>query len=370
MPKKTAKPRKIGVRQIAAAANVSAATVSRVLNGSSSVDPELQRVVLSAVAKFKIDPAQWNKTKSLVFLLGNRAFVHAFHSHILLGAEEYCAENGWELFFLSFKYSPQTPWDVLHLPTLVQRRDLVRGVILAGTHSRNLLELLTHRGLPFVALGNNLLGDSRDLCKDIVFSDDIRGGQDITRHLISIGHRDIWFVGNLRLPWFARCFEGYCRAMSEAGLAPLQSDIDFEDDGTIGYLGAKSVLSSGKPVTAIFAGNDPTAHGVYRALRDCGLDVPADISVAGCNDTLGTLLYPPLTTIREFPEQLGRRMAELLLNRVANPLQDQSFVTIPTEFVKRDSTGPAASGVSASAEPHPAQPKFPTVGYSMDRKGM
>jgi DNA-binding LacI/PurR family transcriptional regulator len=161
----------------------------------------------------------------------------------------------------------------------VQRRDLVRGVILAGTHSRNLLDLLAHKGIPFVVLGNNIIEESRDLCKDMVFSDDIQGGQDITRYLIGLGHRDIWFVGNKRLPWFARCFEGYSRAIVEAGLTPQHSSIDSEDDAEIGYLGAKSILTSGEPVTAIFAGNDPTAHGVYRALREYGLKIPSDISV-------------------------------------------------------------------------------------------
>jgi DNA-binding LacI/PurR family transcriptional regulator len=103
------------------------------------------------------------------------------------------------------------------------------------------------------------LGARQNLCKDMVFSDDMQGGQDITRYLIGLGHRYIWFVGNTRLPWFARCFEGYNRAISDAGLTPQHSDIDSEDGAEIGYLGAKSILTSGAPVTAIFAGNDPNA---------------------------------------------------------------------------------------------------------------
>lgn len=341
MKKSQSRQGKVGLREIAAEAGVSVATVSRVLNGNSSVAAEIQQQVFEAVSRFDIDLSQRNKTKSLVFLLGNRAFVHAFHSPILLGAEDYCAAHGWELFFLSFNYAPHVPWKELNLPKLVQRRDLVRGLILAGTHSRNLLELLKHKGIPFVVLGNNILGDSRDICTDMVFSDDIQGGKDVTRYLITLGHCDIWFVGNTRLPWFARCYEGYCRAIDEAGLVRHESIIDSEDDSAIGYLGAKSILNSGKPVSAIFAGNDPTASGVYRALRENGVNIPSEISVVGCNDTLGTLLYPALTTIREFPEQLGRRMVELLLNRIGNPRQELCYVTIPTEFIKRDSAGPA-----------------------------
>src|SRR5581483_4608035 len=102
-------------------------------------------------------------------------------------------------------------------------------------------------------------------------------------------------------------------------------------------LGTKSLLSRAKPVTAIFAGNDSTAHGVYKALRDSNLRVPDDISVAGCDDTVGEWLFPSLTTIREFPEHLGKQMVELILRRSGNPSREAQSVTLPTELIKRDS---------------------------------
>lgn len=343
------KKRKLGMREIASAANVSLATVSRVLNGNSRVAPEIQKIVLDVAAKFDVDPSQRNKTKALAFLLSNRAMLYPFHSRILIGAEAYCAAHGWDMVFLSFNYSPNVPWNGLHLPKAVQRHDVVRGLILAGTTSSNLLELLDHKGITFVVLGNNIIGDTRNLKYDVIFSDEIQGGMDMTRYLISLGHRHICFVGNTRLPWFARCFEGYRRAMDEAGLAPRQSSIDSENDSEIGYLGTKSLLARGEPVTAIFAGNDPTAHGVYRGLRDSGLRIPDDISVAGCNDTVGAWLHPGLTTIREFPEQLGKHMVETLLNRIAKPDQEAQSVTIPTEFIKRDSCRPIRGSEEAAS---------------------
>lgn len=329
--------KKLGLREIAAVANVSIATVSRVLNANSRVDPAIQKTVLDAVAKLDIDLSQRNKTKALAFLLSNRAMLHPFHSRILSGVEAYCAAHGWDLIFLSFNYLPNVPWKELRLPTVVQRHDVVRGVILAGTTSANLLELLEHKGISFVVLGNNIIGEPETLKSDVIFSDETQGGQDMTRYLVSLGHRRICFVGNTRLPWFARCYEGYRKGMEEAGLPPRVSSIDSENDTEIGYLGTKSLLASGEPVTAIFAGNDPTAYGVYKALRDSGLNIPKDISVAGCNDTIGAWLYPGLTTIREFPEQLGRHMVELLLSRIAEPHQESRRVIIPTEFIKRDS---------------------------------
>jgi DNA-binding LacI/PurR family transcriptional regulator len=328
---------KTGLREIASAAHVSITTASRVLNGNSRVDPAIQKAVLDAAKKLNVDLSQRNKAKALAFILSNRTLQDAFHSRILNGAEACCAAHGWDMVFLSFSYSPSTSWKDLRLPKVVQRRDVVRGVIVAGTNSKNLIELLDHKGITFVALGNNIIGEPTDLKADVTFSDDKQGGHDITRHLIELGHRDIWYVGNTRLPWFARCFAGYSRAMEEAGLVPRQSSIDSEDFTEIGYLGTKSLLAKGEPVTAIFAGNDPTAHGVYKGLRERGLRIPDDISVVGCNDTIGGLLYPGLTTIREFPEQLGKQMAEMIFNRIAQPDRDPQHITIPTEFIKRDS---------------------------------
>lgn len=337
MKQMPSKKSKLGLREIASAARVSVSTVSRVLNGNSSVDPAMRRNVLAAAADLEVDFSQRNKTRALAFLIGNRAKQHVFHSSVFFGAETYCAAQNWELIVRSSNYSSQAAGKELHPPNVVLRRDVVRGAILAGTNSPNLLELFTDKGVPFVVFGNNLIGEL-DMSKyDMVFSDDIQGGRDITRYLIGLGHQHIWFVGNTGLPWFARCYEGYRRGMEEAGLRPRRSTVDSEDEAEIGYIGTKSLLAKGEPVTAIFAGNDPTAHGVYRGIRDSGLKVPQDISVVGCDDTVGSWLFPALTTVREFPEQLGKQMARMLLSRIANPGQEPQQVTLPTELIKRDS---------------------------------
>jgi DNA-binding LacI/PurR family transcriptional regulator len=328
---------KIGLREIASAARVSVATVSRVLNGNNRVDMAIQKAVLDAATDLGVDLSQRNKVKVIAFLLSNRVMLHPFHSRVLSGAEEYCAAHGWDMVFLSFNYLSNVPWNELHLPRVIQRRDVIRAVILAGTNSTNLIDLLDHKGIPYVALGNNILGELEGSKSDLIFSDDSQGGYDITRHLISLGHRDIWFVGNIRLPWFARCFGGYSRAMDECGLVKRSSSIDSGDDTEVGYLGTKSLLARAEPVTAIFAGNDSAAHGVYKALRDSGLKIPDNISVAGCDDTVGGWLYPGLTTIREFPEQLGKQMVELVLNRIAEPALEPQRITVPTELIKRES---------------------------------
>jgi DNA-binding LacI/PurR family transcriptional regulator len=127
--------------------------------------------------------------------------------------------------------------------------------------------------------------------------------------------------------------------MTESGLIPRESSIDSEDDTECGYLGTKSLLARNEEVTAIIAGNDEVAGGVYKALRERGLSVPNDISVVGCDDTVGMWLYPALSTTREFPEHLGRSLAEAVLRRIENSEQEPQRIIVPTEFVRRESCG-------------------------------
>lgn len=331
---------KVRLREIAKAAHVSMATASRVLNGNLRVDAEIQKVVLAEARKLGVDFSQRYKNKTLAFLLSNREMLHVFHSRILSGAEAECTVRGWDMVFLSCHYSQHTPWNELYLPHVIRRRDVIRGVIVAGTNSTNFLELLQHKGITFSVLGNNVIGDRTQLEKtDVVYADDIQGGLDATRHLLRLGHRHIGFVGNTRLPWFARLFEGYRRTMKEAGLPVLESSVNSEEDSECGYLGTKSLLARGVEVTAIVAGNDQLAGGVYKALRDNGLSVPKDISLVGCDDTVGTWLYPALSTTREFPELLGKNLVETVLRRIEDPDREPQLITIPTEFIHRDSCG-------------------------------
>ena len=332
---------RIGLREIANLAKVSVATVSRVLNGNSRVDQALQKAVLDAAAKLDIDVSSRTKTKALAFLLSNRSLLHAFHSRVLIGAEKHCTALGWDMVFLSHNYSLSVTHRELRPPQILQRQDAVRAVILAGTNSMDMLQFLQRKRITFAVLGNNVMNATNDLKEhDAVFADDIQGAYDMTRYLIGLGHREIGFVGNLRMPWFSRCLAGYRRAMNDAGLSERLNSTDSEDDIESGYLGTKSLLAERKRITAILAGDDPTAHGVYKALRASGLRIPEDISVCGCNDTVGSWLHPPLTTTREFPEQLGKQLAEVVLNRIHSPSLPPQRVTVPTELVKRDSCHP------------------------------
>ena len=319
-------------------ARVSIATVSRVANGSRGVSRDLRERVSRAAAKLAFDLEGKRKSKIIAFILGNRGVLHPFHSAVLIGAEAYCASREYGLLFLTVRYPSDVAWQRLHLPSVLKRPDLVRAAIVAGTNSQNLLDFLDQMGIPCVVLGNNIAGPWRSQDYNAVYFDDVQGAFGLTRYLQSLGHRQIWYVGNCRMPWFSRRYEGYLHAMRESGRQPRKSEVDSEDAEEVGFLATKLILNGREPVTAIFAGDDTAARGVYKALREAGAGIPDDVSVAGFNDIPEAAAFdPPLTSVRVFTDQVGKQMAELLLKKIADPTSPTEVITVPTQLVKRES---------------------------------
>lgn len=330
--------KKLKLADVARVAKVSPATVSRLITGGAGVNPQTRDRILKAAARLGFDLERGKKSRILAFLLSNRDVLHPFHSAVLMGAEAYCAEHDYALLFLPFHYPIALAADEMNLPEILQRRKIISGVIVAGTNSQNLLNLLTRRGIPWVALGNNVVGEQPFEQAGAVYFDDVGGAYELTRYLQSLGHRHIGFVGNLRMPWYARRYQGYRRAMEKAGLLPRLGELNSKDAEEMGYLATRLILQQSPPLTALFAGDDTAARGAYKAVRDSGLNIPDDISIAGFNDTLeASSLHPLLTTVRVFTNELGKQLAELLFNRIRRPDLPTGSNTLPTQLVKRES---------------------------------
>jgi len=324
--------------EIARMAGVSLATVYRVMNrrGQANVRAATGERVRAAAGKLGINGRANPKSKLLAFLMGNRNVLHPFHSRILAGAETQCMRSDYNLVILSVHYSCSVNWKKLHLPRMSQLRDIVDGFIVVGENSQNLLDLLAHTGLPCVVQGNSVRDPWRSGEYDTVYFDDIKGGRQMTRYLQSLGHRDIWFIGNRQSATFDRTYQGYEQAMSEARLVPRSEGFDA-GHREVGYLSTLALLDRGEPVTAIFAGSDPTAVGVYQALREGDKRVPDDISVVGFDDIEARMLQPPLTTAHIYLQEIGKKLAELVLKRIADPNLPRQEVSIHTEIVRRES---------------------------------
>jgi LacI family transcriptional regulator len=331
------------LHRVALLAKVSPATVSRVAAGNTAVDAAIRDRVVRAAEKLGIDFEHRRKDKAriIAFLLSNREVLHGFQSRLLLGAERYCAQHDWQLLFMTFHYAPTTASEALHIPQLKHEHSNVRAVILTGVNHPNLIDMLALRKIPCSVLGNNVAGPWHPERCDVVYSDDTRGAYEATRHLIASGHRRISFVGNRDLPWFARCADGYEKAMGDSHLHPHW--IDLRSDGLeLGYLGGKMLLSGSSRATAVLAGSDQVASGIYTALREDGVSVPGDISIASINDTEAAQFHPALTSVKEFPEELGRQLAEFALNRLRTPGRPPQHVVIPTRLQIRQSVATLA----------------------------
>jgi LacI family transcriptional regulator len=350
---------------VAREAGVSAATISRLVRGGTRVNAETRDRILMAAQRLNFNLEARKSSRIIAFLLSNRGVLHPFHSSILMGAEAYCAEHDYGLLFLPLQYSLTLAKERLPLPEILLRKTVVAGAIVAGTNSEAMLELLTEHEIPWVVLGNNVAGDWAHDRPRSIFFDDIRGAYELTTYLISLGHIHIGFAGNLSLPWYLRRFQGYRKAIEEAGLKVMSSDLRTLDGEEMGYLGARLMLQQDPRPTAIFAADDPAGRGVYRAARDHNLKVPEDLTVAGFNDTPdAAALHPPLTTVRVFTEELGRQAGELLFQQIGQPDVTSSSVVLPTQLIRRESSaGPSQPAVPArGSKPRKQSTKLRTRG--------
>lgn len=335
------KHKRVRLQDVARAAGVSGATVSRVINRTGRVNPETAARVQRIAGRMKLDLAARLRPRLIAFVLGNRPLLHPFHSRILAGAEAHCAAHEYHVVFVSLQYGPDAPADAIDVPRLLLRQDILDGCILAGIHSQHLLDRLSRDVSPALAVqGNSVLRPWKELQHDAVWYDDVDGGYRMTRHLLELGHRDVWFAGNRQFPWFDRCYDGYARAMTAAGLLARAVAPDCEAPREAGYLGMRSLLDEGSPVTAIVAGSDATAQGVYDAVRDAGLRVPDDISVGGLDDIEASSMDPRLATVRIPLETIGMQLAASVIARIQTPGRETQRITIPTTLVPGDSCAP------------------------------
>src|SRR5499427_3176721 len=138
---------KTRIQDVAKAAGVSIATVSRVATGSELVSSTLRDRVLKAASELNFELNGKGKAKIIAFILANRDVFNPFHAAIMVGAEAYCASHDCGLLFLPIRYGSNVPWQNLHLPKILARPGPVGAAILAGKNSQNFLDLLNHRHL-------------------------------------------------------------------------------------------------------------------------------------------------------------------------------------------------------------------------------
>lgn len=320
-------------------------TISRVLNNRPEVSRRTRLRVMAAIRRLDFRPhaqarrIQRRRAEMVCFLLSNRDFLHPFHARILQGVEHFASSLRQHVIFAALHYSSETAPERIPLPPVLHERSLIDGMILAGTIYPNFLKRIESMGVPFVAFSNNVVGLDGQRHFDQVGFDDLKGAAEATAYLIQRGHELIAFVGDSFYPWFRRRLEGYQQAVRANKLTPMAFKVHGSERFVdYGERMAEKVLDHQPRPTAIVAGNDEIAYGLWRALRRRGVSVPADFSLIGFDDREEALLMdPPLTTIRVYREEIGQASMKVLLERLHHPGMAFSERILPTELVVRGS---------------------------------
>jgi LacI family transcriptional regulator len=300
------------IRDVASAAGVSIATVSRVYARNSAVSEETSRRVLAVGARLDYWPnaaarsLTTSRTGALGVLLPD---IHGeFFSEVIRGIDQAAAEQ---------RYQVIVSGSHAHADALVSMGRSLRGrvdglIVMAPDETCTPVVGQLARSFPLVLLN---CPASCDSCDSISIAN-FEGGHTLVRHLLSLGHRRIAIIlgpaGNVDAEDRR---QGYRAALREAGIEPdplLEFSGDFSESS--GYLAADALLRHPAGVEAVFATNDCMAIGLLSALQDRGVRVPNDLALAGFDDiAVARYLNPPLTTVRVDAFQLGQRAVALWL---------------------------------------------------------
>jgi DNA-binding LacI/PurR family transcriptional regulator len=331
----------VTIREVAVDARVSTATVSHVLNKTGQVSRETRQRVLAAARKLGYVPNQHARSlafgRSRTFGMIVSDVKNPFFPEVFRSFENRAQELGYEVTLSDTRYEPR----LMRRAAERMLRHKVGGVaIMTSEMSPPLIKEIVRHQIAVICLD----GTS---CRPLVASikiDYYSGIRQVVEHLFRLGHRRMVFVGgkatlksNLaRQRAYIECL----RALSLEPGATLHGNLRFEG----GYSAGLEILGMSPLPTAVVAINDLTAIGVIKALRQGGLRVPEDVSVAGFDKTeIAEYVLPSLTTVDIQRELLGRLAADALHELSSTPNAPGKEYVIPTSLVTGESTGPAGS---------------------------
>jgi DNA-binding LacI/PurR family transcriptional regulator len=321
---------------VAARAGVGRGTASRVLNGSTQVSPQAKAAVEAAIQELGYVPNRaarslvTQRTDSVALVVSEsqeRVFGEPFFAGVLRGINAALLETPLQLW-LAMAASPEQRERVEHHLT----GQHVDGVLLLSLHDDDPLPaVLRERGMPFVFGGRSARAAESDFSVDV---DNAAGARKAVEYLLGSGARRVATIAGPQDMEVGRArLAGYRAAVSGPELVAYG---DFSEAG--GAKAMRTLLEFEPDLDAVFVASDLMASGALRALRDAGLRVPQDVAVIGFEDApVARQCEPPLTTVHQPVEEMGRRMAELLVCRIRREPVANSHVLLDTHLVRRAS---------------------------------
>ncbi|ADD29307.1 LacI family DNA-binding transcriptional regulator [Meiothermus ruber] len=324
---------------VARLAGVSAVTVSKVLNGKGHISPETQEKVqraaalLGYVANTAARRLRGGATRILGMVVPE--LVSPYFAELARAAADAAGRCGYDLGLFTTSRDPQRERERIQ-SLLGGMADGLLLVVPVG--AGEFLSTLEQSQVPIVLI--NYFGGATHL--PVVRGENYEGTVALLHHLLALGHRRIGFIGGAEHSGQAKeRYRAYREVMRAAGLwdEALVQPGDFTRRK--GLEGARALLGLPSPPTAIFAGSDLMAFGVMEAAQERGLQVPADLSIAGFDDSpLASLIPPGLTTVAHPIGDIAEASVRLLLEAIeGNPVRDQ-LLEFPSRLVVRGSTAP------------------------------
>ncbi|MEU6342243.1 LacI family DNA-binding transcriptional regulator [Streptomyces sp. NPDC046977] len=329
------------LEEVAARAGVGRGTVSRVINGSPRVSEHTKAAVEAAIAELGYVPNRAaralaaNRTDAIALVIPEeetRLFAEPYFSDIIRGVGAALADTDMQLLLTLLR----TPKERQRFSQYLGAHR-VDGVLLVSVHENDPLpDLLEQMAMPTVLSGRR--SDRESVA--YVDSDNVGGARSAVAHLLGRGCRAVATITGPLDMYVARCrLDGYRQAIGDAGLVPddaLVARGDFTEEG--GRAAMRALLERRPDVDAVFAASDVMASGALQVLRESGRRVPDDVALIGFDDSaVARHTDPPLTSVRQPIEEMGRTMARVLLEEIGADTPTRRHVVLATELVRRES---------------------------------
>jgi LacI family transcriptional regulator len=327
------------IKEVAALAGVSSATVSHVINGTRFVSDAVRDQVMNAMKELDYRPNDLARSlrSGVTHTLG---LIIPDSSNPFFAELGHCIENaafkaGYSVILCNTESDMRK--ELLYVDVLTKK--LVDGMIfVAAGENADIFKSLVELDIPVVVMDRNYEG----LDLELVSSDNHQGGVLATNHLISLGHKRIGCVsGPSKINPSSKRLDGYVEALKSHGI-PVDARYivqgDFHPES--GFEAGKKILSLSERPTAIFACNDLMAMGVNKAAASMGLRVPDDLALVGYDDIeLASYTNPPLSTIQQPKVEMGLTALQIILDRISNRESGRQKIQLPVSLVVRSSCG-------------------------------
>ncbi|MDL2353770.1 MAG: LacI family DNA-binding transcriptional regulator [Pseudomonadota bacterium] len=327
--------------EVAKLAGVSPITASRAIRGAGYVSQAARTRIMAAAAQLNYtpDPVARRMRGEKSKLIG--VFVNNYGSLVLHELIKAISEEARRLGFDLIVFNAERFDRPGRMETSDMLSKLCDGLLLLlPNQSDGYLDVIERQGFPCVLVNF----DAREMNLPVVVAENRIGARTAVEHLLGLGHRRIGFVaGTAGTGQSAERQQGYADALRAAGLAPdpaLIVEGAFTQAG--GYAATERLLALAERPSAIFCANDEMAFGAIDAISSKGLSVPADISVTGFdNIATARFVYPTLTTVGQPFVQMAARAVSEVVAIIEGGAAKPGKIAFPTEFIIRNSTGPA-----------------------------